>query len=274
MRFWLFVLGALLAPSASMAGCGDDADPCLMPDGEYHIALPSAGAQGAPVVMFLHGAGGQGGFTIRNRSLVAPLLARGYAVIAPTGGRASFQGGTGKSWNFFPGWEGRDEAAFLSRVANDATVRFGVDGGRVLLSGFSAGAFMVTYLACQSPDRFTAYAPVAGGFWRALPKTCAGPVHLLQTHGWADRTVPLEGRRLGGGRFEQGDIFAGLELWRITNGCDGHDPTSAASDGFWRRQWRDCAAGSALELVLFPGGHTVPKGWADLALDWFEEQQG
>ena len=37
---------------------------------------------------------------------------------------------------------------------------------------------------------------------------------------------------------------------------------------FWRRAWDQCASGTALALVLHPGGHEVPAGWA--ALDWFE----
>ena len=39
-----------------------------------------------------------------------------------------------------------------------------------------------------------AYAPVAGSFWRPHPdmEACAGPVDLLHTHGWRDKTVPLD----------------------------------------------------------------------------------
>ena len=130
---------------------------------------------------------------------------------------------------------------------------------------------MVTYLACEAPESFAAYAPVSGGFWRPHPAGCAGPVRLLHTHGWSDTTVPLEGRFLGGGRFQQGDIFAGLEIWRAANRCPDQRPDAHAATGpFWRRSWTGCAPGSALELALFPGGHTVPEGWADLALDWFE----
>lgn len=256
------------------ARCADQAEACQMEDGTYHILLPERATGDIPVVLFLHGAGGKGSSTINNARLTAPLLARGYAVIAPTGSR-SFQGRDNTNWNFFPGWEGRDEGDFLIRVLQDATARFGLDPDRAVLGGFSAGAFMVSYLACATPEAFFAYAPVAGGFWRPDPTGCAGPVRLLHTHGWADRTVPLEGRILGGGRFEQGDIFAGLEIWRRTNDCAGQDPTSTSRDGaFWHRVWDDCTANSALEFVLFPGGHTLPAGWSDMMLDWFEAQQG
>ena len=267
MLSFAFVLLAGMAH----ATCAESPDACLMPDGEYHLILPEVGPDHPPVVMFLHGAGGSGAFTIRNKSMLQPLLDRGYAVIAPNGGR-SFRGRASSNWVFYPGWEGRDETDFLRRVVADAADRFGVDSKRVLLGGFSAGAFMVNYLACQAPDTFAAYAPVAGGFWRPHPANCRGPVKLFQTHGWRDRTVPIEGRSLRNGQFIQGDIFAGLEIWRAANGCSAENPSSYSETGdFWRRKWDGCAPGSALEFALFPGGHSVPDGWSDMVLDWFED---
>ena len=41
------------------------------------------------------------------------------------------------------------------------------------------------------------------------------------------------------------------------------------SGDYWRRKWETCDAGS-LELALHPGAHGIPKGWATMALDWFE----
>lgn len=270
MKNHFAALAFALVPLAASAGCGTAPDACAMPDGEYHLLLPSEAEEQGPAVVFLHGAGGSGGATIGNSGLTEPLLARGYVVIAPTGSR-SFEGRPGSSWNFFPGWDGRDETGFLKRVVADAAERFGVDPGRTLLAGFSAGAFEVTYLACADPEAFPAYAPVSGGFWKPHPASCAGPVKLLQTHGWRDPVVPLEGRPLRGGQFLQGDIFAGMDIWRAANGCARPDPASFSETGeFWRRVWQNCAPGSALEFALFPGGHMVPPGWADMALDWFE----
>jgi polyhydroxybutyrate depolymerase len=249
-----------------------------LPDGEYHVALPpdtdTNTDTDAPMVVFLHGWGSGGAQTLKNTGLVNSLLARGYAIVAPTGSRWVGTG-TGHGWNFYPGWEGRDESDFLRRVAEDAAGRFGLDRERVLLAGFSGGGFMVNYLACATPGAFAAYAPVAGGFWRPHPAGCAGPVRLFHTHGWADRTVPLEGRFLGGGRYQQGDIFAGLEIWRAANDCPDENPAAHSETGrFWRRAWTGCAPGSALHLALFPGGHGVPEGWADMVLDWFEAGAG
>lgn len=270
MRNLCLALAALFLATTAEATCGPEPLPCRLGSGEYHLALPDGGGSNIPVVMFLHGAGSNGENVMRNSGLVKRLLSRGYAVVAPTGAR-QFGAGTGRSWNFFPGWSGRDETAFLKTVASDAAARFGLSQSRILLAGFSAGGFMVNYLACKSPETFMAYAPVAGGFWRPHPKTCAGPVKLFHTHGWMDKTVPIEGRYLRNGQFQQGDIFAGMEIWRAANLCPDEKPSNYSETGaFWRRAWTNCAANSALEFALFPGGHGVPPGWADMVLDWFE----
>jgi polyhydroxybutyrate depolymerase len=86
--------------------------------------------------------------------------------------------------------------------------------------------------------------------------------------------VPLEGRQVGSG-FVQGDVFDAFRIWREANGCDEiRADRFAAEDGFLRRAWDRCAPGTALELALFDGGHSVPPGWTEAALDWFEGLPG
>ncbi|MEP2718165.1 alpha/beta fold hydrolase [Pseudophaeobacter sp.] len=270
------LVGATLGGTAlgwvgpAAAGCGDATEAaCETAMGSYHIEMPErvAGEDPAPAVLFLHGYGGSGAGSLKNRTMVEGLRTRGYAVIAPDA--LPRRNGT-RSWTFFPGWEGRDEAAFLQEVAADAAAQFDLDRDTMVLAGFSAGAFMVSYLACAAPESFAAYAPVAGGFWRPQPEACAAPVRLFHTHGWSDAVVPLEGRFLGGGRFQQGDIYAGLELWRDTNQCAEQAPDRRWNmGGTLRRSWH-CGSGADIEFLLFPGGHQVPKGWSSWMLDWFE----
>lgn len=179
----------------------------------------------------------------------------------------------GTGWSFRPeGPQQRDELAFAKQVLDDAAARFAIDRSRVLVSGFSIGGALVWYLACREPGLGAAYAPVAGGFWRPHPTACAGPIDLLQTHGWRDRTVPLEGRPLRGGELHQGDIFEGLQLWRRVNGCTGVRPDTFETGAvFWRRNWTACESGREISLVLHPSDHDdVPKAWAGMAQAWFE----
>ncbi len=273
---------ALFASAANAQdACGRDGDACEVPLGTYRAALPEealpeeSGAGTVPAIIFLHGSGGTGLGVLSMTDTIGALTARGYAVLAPDGlGRGGRSGGF---WSFLPEEQRprrRDERAFFDQIVADAAKRFGIDPEAVILSGFSAGAFMVTTLACEDPETFAAYAPVSGGFWDPIPESCAGPVRLIQTHGWTDRTVPLEGRTLGGGRFQQSDILTGLHRFRDANGCDHTEPDGHRTTGGFQRRYWICDPGSALEFALFPGGHGVPSGWAEMMLDWFEGEPG
>ncbi len=259
-----------LVGTAAQADC-DPGGACALPDGgSYHIRVPDQPQDAMPAVVFLHGFGSSGLGALSQTSMVETLRGRGYAVIAPDG--APRTDGR-RSWNFYPGWEGRDETAFLQDVLQDAETRHNIDPAQVVLAGFSAGGFMVNYLACETPDMFAAYAPVAGGFWRPQPAECRGPVRLHHTHGWSDTVVPLEGRYLRGRTWQQGDIYAGLEVWRNALGCETHAPSRVWSkDRDHIRQW-SCGEGAEIRFVLHPGGHSVPRGWADSMTDWFERAQ-
>lgn len=271
VRSWLAgALGALMAgPCLADEVCGSPTLPCGVAQGDYYAAAPDwhAGDTPRPVVVFLHGAGGSGAAAVDDPRLAQPIEARGYVLLAPTG--QARDGRDGFYWSTGTRPPVRDEAAFLGAVLDDAVPRFHLDRSRIFITGFSMGAGVVWQLACHDPDAYAAYGPVAGGFWHGQPADCAGPVKLLLTHGWRDDAVPLEG-------WEQdqtvwGNILDSVELWRRVDGCPNpHADSFAAVAQFWQRSWSDCAAGSALTFVLHPGGHEVPAGWADLALDWFE----
>lgn len=256
-------------------GCSQTT-PCEIDGGEYFVALPPDAQTPPPVIVYIHGYGGSAEGALANERMMTPFLARGYAVIAPQG--LPFPGGTVSGWSFHPDYEKRrDEVSFIQSVLQDAVVRHGLDPERTLLTGFSIGGSMTSYLACEAPDAFSAYAPLGGSFWREHPEGCTGPVRLLHTHGWRDGTVPLEGRNVRGGPigdpsgFSQGDVFHAMSIWRQTNGCIYGKADSFVTDGpFWRRIWERCAEGSALEFALFPGGHVVPEAWADMVIDWYE----
>ena len=242
--------------------------------GDYVIRLPDKpAATPTPALIFFHGYGGSGPRTMRNKSMVNAFLERGYAVIAPSATKRP--GSDFKAvWAFFPNRPAhRDEMEFIKEVLADAAKRHNIDRDNVLMSGFSLGGSLTWYLACEDPSIARAYAPVAGAFWRPHPDAieCEGPLKMLHTHGWRDRTVPLEGRPLRGGSLIQGDVFYGLQIMRKVNSCKQMRADSYITKGkFWRRKWTKCTPNSALEFALHTGGHSVPGGWAKMAMDWFE----
>lgn len=270
----LLSLTACLTGGAAR-GCGAAEAACVVPLGQYRVAAPAMGSAPRPAVVFLHGFGGSGVAILRQTALVSAFTDHGMVVIAPDGLVRPSPGNTSPgstSWSFRPNEpHSRDELAFVRDVLADAVGRWRIDRVRVLLAGESLGGSLTWYLACRAPGEFAAYAPVAGGFWNPLPEGCAGPVKLLHTHGWRDEVVPLEGRIIRDVAV-QGDIFAGLALWRRANGCATQAPAQieiAANAG--RRRWTGCAGASWLELVLHDGGHVVPDWWGPMARAWFEQ---
>ena len=269
---WLGLLFAMLGFGLGLGAtraCPADGPACEVALGEYRAMAPAGRAGPRPAVVFIHGYGGSASDILARKDITAAFAPHGYVVIAPQGLIRPEAGR--RSWSFRPGDPPRrDELAFIRQIMADATPRFQLDRARVLLAGESIGGSLTWYLACLAPGEFAAYAPVNGGFWNPLPGRCAGPVKLLHTHGWTDDTVPLEGRIIRNFAV-QGDIFAGLAIWRTANGCTAQAPTMTSAEGpIWHRQWAGCAPGSSLEFVLHPGGHEVRDWWAPIARAWFE----
>ena len=276
MRFLFLMLLPFLMTATDAQACSRDT-PCMVGDRAYYVATPEEGSDILmPAIVFLHGWGGSGAGVLKNSGMVKSFLDRGYAVIAPDG--VPREGRNGRSWNFHPRSDQQlQEIAFLQSVRDDVTERFSLNAERIILAGFSIGGSMTAYTACLAPESFTAYAPLGGNFWRPHPIACEGPVRMLHTHGWTDGTVPLEGRVVNRlpiedpRAFAQGDIFHALDIWRQTNGCRHLKADRFMTEGgYWRRAWDRCTEDSALEFALHPGGHTIPRGWANLVIDWFE----
>ena len=269
MKAVAVALALALTSGQAKADCGPDAGACKIAGGTYHIALPEGAEGPVPAILLLHGYGGEGLGTIRNKPMVSLMLSRGYAVIAPDG--QPRDSGKGRNWDFHPDRPTtRNETDFLTAVADDATTRFGLQRDRMLLAGFSIGGSMTSYVACARPEAFAAYAPVAGSFWRPHPTACAGPVRLFHTHGKADRTVPLEGREIMPG-FVQGNVFNAMGIWRAANGCPSDAPDGTRRLAIYTiEDWTRCDPGSTLSFALHDGGPSIPQGWAQMAVDWFE----
>jgi polyhydroxybutyrate depolymerase len=229
----------------------------------YSLHVPPGVDHPAGLVVNLHAAGatGQQQAALTNYDGVADAYR--FAAVYPDGIDLSWADGRGASES---DRRGIDDVGFLSALIGKLVGDFGIDPGRVYVTGLSAGAFMANRLACDRADLIAAVAPVAGTLGVDVPCNPSRPVAVLQTHGTADPVVPYDGGPMTG-RGGSSDILSATamsERWRQVDGCPGpvEDILPSAGDGTTTRRSTSspCAAGTAVVLLSVDGGgHTWPS---------------
>ncbi|MFN3577981.1 MAG: alpha/beta hydrolase family esterase [Tabrizicola sp.] len=160
----------------------------------YEIYLP-ARAPGAPLILALHGGGGDPDQFANASGLARAAMRQGFAVAFPAG--SGRRGERLLTWNGgyccgYAARQGIDDIGFLEQVIDDAARRFGVDGSRVYLTGMSNGSIMAETFAARNPSRVLAVAGVAGTMDTSRNRV-QGRVPALVIHGTADPMVPYAG---------------------------------------------------------------------------------
>lgn len=186
MRLIAFLIALCLAMPAF-------AETVRLGDRHYEIFLPR-NAKGAPLILALHGGGGDPGQFASASGLGAAATRAGYAVAFPAG--SGRRGERLLTWNggYCCGYAqrtGTDDIGFLKSVIKDARDRFGLSD-RVFLTGMSNGSIMSETFAAQNPDLVRAVAGIAGTMDTGRTQV-GGPVPALIIHGTADTMVPYEG---------------------------------------------------------------------------------
>ena len=189
LALWAFALLLIL-----MLPAGADGQRVQLGDRFYVIHLPARPA-GAPMILALHGGGGDPAQFASASGLGQAATAKGYAVVFPAGtsrrGRDRLLTWNGGYCCGYAARSGVDDAAFLALVIDDASDRFGLSD-RVFLTGMSNGAILAETFAAKNPDLVAAVAGVAGTMDTNRTRV-SGPVPLLVIHGTADSMVPYTG---------------------------------------------------------------------------------
>jgi poly(3-hydroxybutyrate) depolymerase len=178
------------------------------PPGSYLLFVPEdAPPVLRPLVIGLHGLGGNSKSFADSSGLLATAAELGFIIAFPNRG--------GRSWDF---GRGSADAKFIRDVVTDIrTDEPCVDASRLYVLGHSMGAFMTQRLACEAGDLFAAAVSNAGGTPELLGKCEAGgempapdyeSVPLLMWHGDSD----------GGIKFEAGE--QSMFDWRRRYDCD------------------------------------------------------
>lgn len=208
---------------------------------QYRQYVPSSydGSESVPLVIAMHGLGDN----INNFSGV------GFQVIADTAGfitvypQALIDGLTqSTAWNSGAGFFGIypnetiDDVGFINAIIDTVSANYNIDANRIYATGFSMGGFMTNRLACESSDRFAAFASVAGTIGSGITCNPGDEVKICHFHGTADGTVGY-GMDAGGAADNNFgmNVTDYLDFWNGNNNCgspilEGTFPNSA-NDG-------------------------------------------
>jgi len=270
---WTILVAALLVLPLTttdaqevLQPCGDEIR-CEIALGGYYLVLPEGwdGITALPIALYFHGWNATGLASLSNEALVSGFVDRGWAFVAADGQNRTWAH-QGSPAHRHP--DTRDEISYVRQIVEDLDQRLPIE--LRLATGFSQGGSMVWDVACQRPDLFDGFAPVAGAFWEPLPEHCTpGPRLLRHIHGTSDSVVPMEGRSIGD-RWRQGDVGASWDLLQDAAGCENDaEFVRSRQDGLVCQRWGSCSSASSLDLCLHEGGHVRPAGWIEATLDWF-----
>jgi polyhydroxybutyrate depolymerase len=277
MRAIRIVAAAILGLVGSTAQASTEQRGTVQVQGREHtfsMILPDGMGSGKryPIVMALHGGGGNGRRAATISGLARHVDREGFIAVFPDAG--------GRPWN-----DGREttrgftgDVSSLRAVVQKVVETSNGDPNRVFVMGISNGGMMVQRLACEAPDVFRAYAALVGNLPTALSASCnpGRPVPIVLMSGTDDRLMPFKGGDLpqAAGRRRDGAGVGGrvmsapasVQFWSHMNGCR-KETTEALpdrkDDGTQVTIHRFAGCKSGGEVVFYEikgGGHNWPGG--------------
>ncbi len=286
-------LGGLLVLGIFVTACGRAAPPsatvtprAAREPGDYEQSLTHAGrtrtytvhlprgvgaAHAFPLVIVLHGGGGNSENAARMSGFSALADQENFIVVYPDG--------TGRLGDVLLTWNAGnccgyaldnnvDDVGFIRALIAQLQRDYPIDTRRVYATGMSNGGMMSYRLGCELSDHLAAIAPVAG----ALNVECkpSTPISVIAFHGTADQHVLFDGgapkiKADPHPREDQSVAYA-MNFWAQHNRCEA-TPQREERGHVIHETYTNCANGVAVELYAITGeGHTWPGGQRGSAL--------
>ena len=127
----------------------------------YYLYVPTSGAAGKPLMVWLHGCGGP--LTQKaGHALAAVAEQDGFSLIYPDQSPAA---NIGDCWNWYlpaDDKRGEGEPSIIAGITTSVRDELSSDPSRVYIGGYSAGGAMTTVMGATYPDLYAAIAPSAG----------------------------------------------------------------------------------------------------------------
>jgi len=238
-------------------------------DRRYHLHVPphEQNEAGLPLLLVLHGGGGNGEHSRAVTRLDQLGIEKGFVV--------AFPDGTGRlpkkqlTWNaggidVYASRNNIDDVGFCKTVVADIQKRVPIDTSRVFVTGHSNGGMMCHRLAREAADVFKGIAPVAGAMnlTEVDPST---PIAVLMIHGTKDQHVRIEGgeteARRGRGRRVDASLQDAVDYYVERNGLVAYPDRAERGDvkvAKYLRQRGDGEPTPVWVVRLEGGGHAWP----------------
>lgn len=221
-----------------------------------------------PVVLALHGGGGQPENMVEMSGLNALADTHGFVVAYPSGSGSTprrlfwniLKSGTYATVNEI------DDIGFLHAVFDKVSDWVRVDSNRVYAAGFSQGAMMCYRLACDPvwSERLAAIA-VVGGTMTVDPADCQAirPVPVISFHGRLDPFSHFAGgiaeKAPRNDQVARPGVEDSIRYW-VERGGLGPEPSASGANGMasMRQYGPDARGFEVVSWVIEDGGHTWP----------------
>lgn len=275
----LAAMRRLAAPAPPSVGPGRMSEVAAFGDNPGHLAMfayaPPALAEGAPLVVVMHGCSQEGDAYAAAAGWLALADRLGFAVIAPD---QTMSNNGGRCFNWFEPrstTRGQGEVASIRQMIAYATDCYGSDPARVFVTGLSAGGAMTSSMLSAYPEVFAGGAIVAGlpagvahNVTEAFGAMQGGHVHsaamlgkLLRKAWKADVRIPRvsiwQGTADSTVSPKNAAQIAGQ--WAAAHGLEDSAGEVETLPGRSRSVWRGPDGAAVIELNMLEGvGHGTP----------------
>ncbi|MES2260016.1 MAG: PHB depolymerase family esterase [Pseudomonadota bacterium] len=238
----------------------------------YLSYVPRALAQGAPLIVVMHGSGENAAQIRTGTGYGFERLAdqHGFAVVYPDSYTFDWND-CSVAGDYKVNGVNVDDVGFIGALVDKLIKETGADRGRVFATGVSAGGFMSMRLALESPARFRAVAAVSANVPAPENFKCkpAGPgTSVMIMNGTKDPLVPFAGGEVNllGLFYKGGDVRSSrasgqyfADLNKIAGTPATQQATLAGDAGVEHVVWRNDAKTEVELVAIHGGGHGIPQ---------------
>ncbi len=231
-----------------------------------HLPLNNNLSVKIPLVICLHGGGGQGKHMNKLTGFNDIADKKAFAVVYPDGIKKGWNDGREINKHVVDG-KVVDDVKFLSVLINSLVAKYNIDSSRVFVTGISNGGIMSFRLACELSDKIAGIAAVAASMTEYESKNCNIPhsIPVMIIFGDEDPLVPFDGGEIMGKRGKVIPVNETVNFWIKNNGCSENfsDHLSFDNEDDETKADKYIYKGNAdvVYWLIQGGGHTWPGGW-------------